>query len=146
MDLQTCLVSGIEPLVLPITGNSVSVGGYGSAKGIGLTIGDPPNFFSMRPALNQNNTFVSNVNYCGSAQNLSCVAQQGGVYTPPPDVNRTNTMAAWNGTHGRDVTDGEGSTRVFFNDRMDIGGHTIPGLPFFSVVNEDTDCEFEQYG
>lgn len=138
MDTSVCVTGGIVPLQLPIANNPVSINGIGNTKGIGLTIGTPNQFFSMRPGVNQNNTFVVNEAYCGTAQNYSCVAENGGVYNPPADVNRTNVYAAWNGTQGEST---KGFTNVFFNDKFQIGGKDVWGVPFYSYTKDSTGCK-----
>jgi hypothetical protein len=60
-------VNDMTPLQLPITSVSTSTTGSGTTRGIAVSIGDPYQIFSMRPAISNNNTWVFNVNSCANA-------------------------------------------------------------------------------
>lgn len=148
MEVNTCAVGGINPVLLPYTNSPVSIGGYGTTKGIALTIGEPNQFFSVKPGANQNNTFVVNTNYCQPpASNWSCIAENGGVYDPAlsPNTNTTNNAASWNGTQMTEEELGSDFRNIYFNDRFVVGGHEIPGVPFFTYENEDWECKCSNY-
>ncbi|KAK5077661.1 hypothetical protein LTR70_009541 [Exophiala xenobiotica] len=127
MELSTCVLSGVEPLLFPITNNPVSIEGSATRKGIALSIANQ--LFSVDPFANQNNTFLANVDTCGSKSNSSCVAFYGGLYDPPDSVVITGDPAAWNGTPG-EVGPGDGYRDLLFNDLLRIGPFEIPGFPF----------------
>lgn len=149
MEQTTCLVGGVQPLQLPWTNNSLNSDGIGSAKGIAISIGNPPQYLSIAPGINQNNTFVVNVDNCGSETNYSCIASYHGVYSPPAGVNWTSTLLSWNGTAGSDVSSKLNDDIVFFNDVFNIGGKQIPGVPFVTYTPRSDDgkyysCEHHQ--
>jgi len=127
MELSTCVFSGVEPLQLPITNNPVSIQGSATARGIALSIGNQ--LFSVYPVVSQNNTFLTNIDRCGSKSNSSCIAPYGGVYDPTDSVLVTGDPAAWNGTPG-EVGPSDGSRDLLFNDLLRIGPFEIPGFPF----------------
>lgn len=136
MELSTCTWGGIEPLVLPWADNPVSVQGSGATYGIALTLSDPNQFFSVKPALNANNTFVVNQDQCKVSTNYSCIALNGGVYTPPDNVLVNVDPTAWNGTPGGDVVVGDNYQEKLYNDRLRIQDKEIPGFPFYTYERE----------
>lgn len=138
MELPTCLTANVTPLELPIQNNIVANGGYGSAKGVAISIGDPPQFFSLEPAFTTNNTWLTLADYCQGTQNYSCIAYYHGVYNPPADVNTTNTLASWNGSS----TESSDTRNIFYNDNAQIGGREIYGMPYFSYYFEAEDRKY----
>lgn len=138
MDLSTCLIANVPPLQLPITNINLASDAYVSAKGVGITIGNPPQIFALKPAFDANNTWVTLAGYCEGTQNYSCIATQHGVYNPPPNVNKTFTMTAWNGSETEDPE----TQNTFYNDDANIAGHTIYDMPFFSYYYGAGGCKY----
>src|ERR1700712_5323343 len=98
LNLSTCIVGGIEPVQLALTNNRISVSSAASNWGIAFSIGADSQLFSVLPIINDNNTCVALADTCGSfTSNASCVAHNGGVYTPPDGVQATTDPANWNG-------------------------------------------------
>lgn len=141
MELSTCLTANVTPLALPIQNNIVASGGFGSARGVAISIGDPPQFFSLQPSFTTNNTWVTLADYCGGTKNYSCTAYYHGVYSPPADVNMTNDVLSWNGSS----SESPDSRNIFYNDDAVIGGRDIPGMPFFSYYIETQGCKYIVY-
>ena len=143
LNVSTCIVGGIEPIQLPITNNGISVNSAAASKGISYSIGADSQLFSVMPYFGENNTCLTLVNICGTKSNDSCVAKYGGVYAPPSDVLATADQANWNGTFESRFQQGDadGSTELYFNDVMRIGGYDIPGLPIYTYTDLETDGE-----
>ncbi|KAK5094872.1 hypothetical protein LTR70_003814 [Exophiala xenobiotica] len=139
LQLSTCIVGGIELVQLPITKNRVSVSSAASKRGIAFSIGADSQLFSVMPYINENNTFLTHVNACGSKDNASCVASYGGVYTPPEGVQATAEPANWNGTASwHQQGDADGYDDLYLNDVMKMAGFDIPGLPIYTYTESAT--------
>lgn len=136
MELSTCLGNNATSLQLPIQNNPVAISGYGSAVGVSIQIGNPPQFFSSKPAFTENNIWVTDADFC-EPTNYTCIAYYGGVYTPPEDVRMTSTMDDWNGTY----SESSHLRMFFFNDDIEIGGRKIPGMPFYTYYYEAGGCK-----
>lgn len=110
------------------------------SRGIAFSIGDSNQLFSGMPALGDNSTYLPHVISCGDTSNASCVASHGGVYDPPAGVTSTTDPKQWNGTLGWGIEqgDGDGYNELFFNDRLKIAGHEIPGFPFYTSTDAET--------
>ena len=143
MELSTCNISGIDPMLLsiPYLGNQVSKQGAGTAYGVGFTLSDDNQFFSIMPSFQLNNTFVMNVDQCKTERDFACVSLYGGVYTPPDGVQVTSIPGSWNGTHGRDIGTSDSALEKLYNDKLVLEGHSIFGFPFYTFENEYDGCE-----
>ena len=143
LQLSTCLIGGIEPVLLPISNNRVSINATALARGVAFSIGADSQLFSVKPVIGDNNTFLTLVDTCGSKGNASCIAEYGGVYAPPEGVYATVDPANWNGTP---ITwlqqgDADGYDDFYFNDIMTIAGNNIPGLPIYTYTDSATGGE-----
>lgn len=143
MEPSTCNIGGIEPMLLsiPYRGNQVSAQGIGTAYGIGFTLSDNNQFFSVMPGFQANNTYVVNVDQCDTERDFACVSESGGVYTPPDGVNVTSIPASWNGTRGRDIGTSDVDQEKLYNDKLILEGHTIFGFPFYTFENPYDGCK-----
>lgn len=134
MDQIACLIPDASPLQLPWKSNALHSDGLDTARGIAISIGDPPQLFSMIPMVAANNTVVLDVKQCGDPKNYSCAVINHGTYAPPSSVNVTSQIASWNGTNGWDVNNDYGYDSAYFNDDFVIGDRSIPGVPFFTYT------------
>lgn len=123
-------VNDAPPLELAWSNVTVSESGRALSRGIELGIGTPPQVFSLRPAINNDNTWVFNIAGCGSKANDSCIGFQGGAYDPQnSSTYRLSTKNAWNGTHGTDI---EFDSHLYFNDDIIFGSNgSVLGYPMF---------------
>ena len=140
LDVFTCNISGVEPMQLPITDNQVSVAGTGATYGIAIALSEVKQFFSVKPALNANNTFIVNANYCKIPTNYSCIAENGGVYNPPANALVNVDPVAWNGTVGSDIVIGDDYQEKLYNDVLHLQNHEIFGFPFYTYERESDGC------
>lgn len=131
-------VNNVPPLQLPITKVSTTVNGYGaSTHGIAVSIGEPSQFFSMRPSASDNDTWVYNVNSCANNTDYQCIARLGGLYDPKVSNTKqiTNSLGSWNGTPDTEFDTSEYLSYVFFNDIFKAGSEKdIYGYPFFAAT------------
>lgn len=138
MDSSECTNSGLTPMLLPIRGNVVSDNGLAKARGIGITIGEPPQPFSLSPTVQQNNTFITNAVQCQSQKNYACVAEHGGIFNAA-GARFTNNEGSWNGTPGETIS---GITVSFYNELFDINGQRVYGVPFFTYIRDQSTGTF----
>lgn len=108
------------------------------ARGVYVGIGTPPQSFSLRPSISDDNIIVSSITDCESRSNRTCVGFCGGVYdfSSSPTHVFDSSENVWNGTHGTDADQGLGNYE-FFNDIISFGANSsVAGFPF--VVNDGT--------
>jgi hypothetical protein len=126
---MTCANTAM-PLLLAWHNITVTSDNRAISRGIEFAIGTPPQSLSLRPAINDNNTFVFNAADCVSASNDTCIGQKGGVFDP--HLSTTYQQApktTWNGTQGPELDTG---SYIYFNDDLHLGnGITVFGFPVF---------------
>lgn len=138
-------VNDMTPLQLPITSVSTSTTGSGTTRGIAVSIGDPYQIFSMRPAVSNNNTWVFNVNSCANASSYECIASLGGLYDPKASHTSQviNGLGSWNGTPDSEFQNVP--AYILDNDRFLAGGNgDIYGFPFFSWTQAPSSANSER--
>ncbi|KAJ9497521.1 hypothetical protein LTR99_009139 [Exophiala xenobiotica] len=121
--------NGAPPMFLPWTNVTVTLDQKAWNRGIGVSIGSPPQVISLRPSTSDYDLYAVNKAICNSSTNDTCIGSYGGVFDPASSSTfRQIAQGQWNGTNEPNPTE---LSRVYFNDVLTFGNATAYGFPAY---------------
>ncbi|KIW97373.1 uncharacterized protein Z519_02765 [Cladophialophora bantiana CBS 173.52] len=119
--------NGAPPMFLSWSNVTVTTDQKAINRGIGISMGTPPQIVSLRPSTADDNLYVVNKAQCSPQYNDSCIGQFGGVFDYSTSKSFLQVAEGqWNGT---DQGNPSQLSFVYFNDVLTFGNASVYGFP-----------------